>query len=547
MKFNYKRRASSEVRVGNISIGGSNPVRLQSMTNTDTNDTEASAAQVGRIAAVGGEIVRLTTQGEREASNMANIRAAVEAAGVTVPLVADVHFNPKAAFVAATTCHKVRINPGNFVDPARTFKKLEYTDEEYSAEIERIRKALIPFLEVCREHRTAVRLGVNHGSLSDRIMSRYGDSPAGMVESVMEYLRICREVDFTDVVISIKASNCVVMTETVRLLDSRMAEEDMHFPLHLGVTEAGNDSEGRIKSAVGIGSLLADGLGDTIRVSLSEAPEREIPVAKLLRDYIGARAGHAPIREVEERGAFPLRNAMDVSGVDDLAMFKTSRWPLVMGHDFQLGDFDMISADASSDDIDSIVAEGMAVMLTSEHINAPAEMASWMERYVAAGGKAPVILSMRYDDDAIEAVQVKAAADLGTLLLAGYGNAIHLELPNIADGAAVATEVALAILQATRLRMTKPEYIACPGCGRTLFDLEETLRKVKEATAHMTGLKIGVMGCIVNGPGEMADADYGYVGAGPRRVSIYKGKTLVKKNIPTAEALPELLKLINNQ
>lgn len=538
MNFNYKRRVSSEVRVGDIKIGGQNPVRLQSMTNTNTNDTEASAAQAMRIADAGGELVRLTTQGEREATNMAHIRARIEEEGRNIPLVADVHFNPKAAYVAATVCHKVRINPGNFVDPGRTFQKLDFTDEEYACEIERIRTTLVPFLEICRAHGTALRLGVNHGSLSDRIMSRYGDTPAGMVESVMEFLRICREVDFTDIVISIKASNCCVMTDTVRLLSDTMAREDMHFPLHLGVTEAGNDSEGRIKSAVGIGALLADGLGDTIRVSLSEAPEREIPVARLLRDYISLRSGHAHIVEPATRADFPMRaSAEPISG------FETSRWPLVAGHDFPLQDIDMRRVDASSDP-EAEIADQRPILITSGHVNAPAEIASWLERYAAAGGKSPIVISLRYDDSDRETVEVKSGADFGTLLLAGYGNAIHLDAPAL--DAKVAQDTALAILQATRLRMTKPEYIACPGCGRTLFALEETLRKVKEATAHMTGLKIGVMGCIVNGPGEMADADYGYVGAGPGRVSIYKGKTLVKKNIPTEEALPELLKLIES-
>ena len=376
-----RRRPTHEVRVGNIGIGGNNPVRVQSMCTTSTMDTDGCVRQILAIAAAGGELVRLTTQGVREAENMRIIRERVRAAGCDVPLVADVHFNPAVADVAARYCEKVRINPGNYVDAARQFKKLEYTDEEYAAELQKIEDRLIPFLNICREHGTAVRIGVNHGSLSDRIMSRYGDTPAGIVESCMEFLRVCERVHFKDVVVSIKASNTVVMVESVRLLCKAMDAEGMTFPLHLGVTEAGEGEDGRLKSAVGIGALLVDGIGDTIRVSLSEPPENEIPVA-------------------------------------------------------------------------------------------------------------------------------------------------------------------YSLLQAARLRMTKTEYISCPGCGRTLYDLPETIRRIKAATSHLTGLKIGIMGCIVNGPGEMADADYGYVGAARGKVSLYRGKECVEKNIPEGEAVERLLKLI---
>ena len=536
-KYNYKRRPSRRVPVGATAIGGDEPVRLQSMTNTDTLDTAASVAQILRIADAGADIVRLTTQGVAEASNMAAITRGVREAGCGVPLVADVHFNPKAAYTAAATCDKVRINPGNFVDAARTFRKLTFTDSEYAEEIDRIRRALRPFLALCREHGTAVRLGVNHGSLSDRIMSRYGDTPAGMVESVMEFLRICGEEDFHDIVISIKASNVVVMVETVRLLAAGMAGEGMDYPLHLGVTEAGDGEDGRVKSAVGIGTLLAEGLGDTIRVSLSEAPEAEIPVAKALRDYIAAREGHPAIAEPQAEALYPARAAARaVGGVGQ------TRWPLVVGHDLALDSASTVDADASGS-VDGI-SEGRVVRLRSSHRNPVGEMASWIERYMASGGRNPIVLSASYPDADPSMVRLKAAADLGALLLNGYGNALEIDAPALSGEEQ--TSLALGILQAARLRFSKTEYIACPSCGRTLFDLPGTLAEVRKATSHLKGLKIGVMGCIVNGPGEMADADYGYVGAGVGRVSLYKGKELRIKNIPTSEALPALIDLIKD-
>ena len=376
-----QRRKSTLVHVGNLTIGGDAPVRVQSMATVSTLDTENAVAPAIRIIEAGGELVRFTTQGTREAENLRNIKAELVKRGYDTPIVADVHFNANVADVAALYADKVRINPGNYVDPARKFDKIDYTDEEYVEELKKIEHRLVPFLNLCREHKTAIRIGVNHGSLSDRIMSRYGDTPEGIVESCMEFLRICQRERFDDVVVSIKASNTVVMVHSVRLLVKAMDAEDMHYPLHLGVTEAGEGEDGRIKSAVGIGALLADGIGDTIRVSLSEEPEAEIPVA-------------------------------------------------------------------------------------------------------------------------------------------------------------------YAILQAARLRITKTEYISCPGCGRTLYNLQETIARVKAATSHLVGLKIAIMGCIVNGPGEMADADYGYVGAGPGRISLYKGKECVEKNIPEVEAVERLLQLI---
>lgn len=537
MKFNYHRRPSAAVAVGNTIIGGDSPIRVQSMTNTNTLDTPGSVAQILRIADKGADLVRLTTQGTPEAENMRHIEEGIHAEGCNVPLVADVHFNPKAAFAAATTCEKVRINPGNFVDAARTFRRLEFTDAEYAEEIERIRGAFIPFLEICKANSTAVRLGVNHGSLSDRIMSRYGDTPAGMVESVMEYLRIAREADFSNIVISIKASNVVVMVATVRLLVSEMEREGMNFPIHLGVTEAGDGEDGRVKSAVGIGTLLAEGTGDTIRVSLSEDPENEIPVAIALRDYITSRAGHAPIPRPAEIADFPARKlACDVAGIGGSA-----QWPLVIGHDLPIPDA-AITVDASSDPGQMTGKDSAPIILTSGHQNPVGEMQSWIERYIAQGGWAPIILKMQYPDEDKDIIRLKASADLGAMLLNGYGNALLLDAPVLT--AEEQSSLLLSILQAARLRFSKTEYIACPSCGRTLFDLQSALAKVKEATSHLTGLKIGVMGCIVNGPGEMADADYGYVGAGPGRVSLYKGKELKLKNLPTDEALPALINLI---
>lgn len=532
-RYNYRRRLSSVAKAGQVEIGGANPVRVQSMCNTNTNDTEGSAAQALRIAEAGGELVRLTTQGVREATNMAEIKAALKAAGCDVPLVADVHFNPNAAFVAATTCDKVRINPGNFVDAARTFKKLEFTDEEYAAEIERIRAKFVPFLNICKEHGTCVRLGVNHGSLSDRIMSRYGDTPAGMVESVMEFLRIARDESFDNIVISVKASNVTVMVATVRLLVEAMDREDMHFPLHLGVTEAGDGEDARVKSAAGIGALLAEGIGDTVRVSLSEDPEREIPVALKLRDYIMERSGHeaVPVPETVLPG-----NARDYAAPLPYAEFPA------LGVDFNLDPGWHYASTAMEP---ALYGDEVPVVLTTSNANRPGALMSWIDRFVALGAKNPVIVMMGFLTTDKEDFQIQAAADFGPLLLHGYASGIAVVASEKFSKEEVAG-VSLAILQATRLRISKTEYIACPSCGRTLFDLQKTLAEVKANTAHLKGLKIGVMGCIVNGPGEMADADYGYVGAGPGRVSIYKGKQLIEKNIPAAEALPALLKLIES-
>lgn len=550
--FNYRRRHSSTVQIGNVPLGGDNPIRIQSMTSTSTLDTDASVAQCRRIFDAGADYVRLTAQGVREAHNIGEIRAALHAAGYTKPLVADIHFNPKAAFEAAATTDKVRINPGNFVDAAHTFKKLEYTDKEYAAELEKIRRAVVPFLAICREHHTAVRLGVNHGSLSDRIMSRYGDTPAGMVESAMEYLRIFREENFNDVAISIKASNTVIMVETVRRLVAEMDREDMHYPLHLGVTEAGDGEDGRIKSAVGIGTLLAEGIGDTVRVSLSEEPELEIPVARKLVDYITAREGHAPISgcfaKAYNRIAPERRptNAVGSIGGQNVPIVATTLCPadvaaIATKPDFFLSDVNWKAVDASAK------AEGFSdddvLLLTSHHANPVGEIEAFIHRLWDNGCKAPVVVRMRYDDADEEDVQVKAGADFGALLLNGLVDGIVLDAPNLPNNAD-AVAYSFGILQAARRRTTKTEYISCPSCGRTLYDLQHAVKEIKAATSHLKGLKIGIMGCIVNGPGEMADADYGYVGAAVGKVSLYKGKECVERNVPQDVALTHLIDLI---
>lgn len=550
--FNYRRRHSSTVQIGNVPLGGDNPIRIQSMTSTSTLDTDASVAQCRRIFDTGADYVRLTAQGVREAHNIGEIRATLHAAGYTKPLVADIHFNPKAAFEAAATTDKVRINPGNFVDAARTFKKLEYTDEEYAAELEKIRRAVVPFLAICREHHTAVRLGVNHGSLSDRIMSRYGDTPAGMVESAMEYLRIFREENFNDVAISIKASNTVIMVETVRRLVAEMDREDMHYPLHLGVTEAGDGEDGRIKSAVGIGTLLAEGIGDTVRVSLSEEPELEIPVARKLVDYITAREGHAPISgcfaKAYNRIAPERRptNAVGSIGGQNVPVVATALSPadvaaIATKPDFFLSDVNWKAVDASAK------SEGFSdddvLLLTSHHANPVGEIEAFIHRLWDNGCKAPVVVRMSYDDANEEDVQVKAGADFGALLLNGLVDGIVLDAPNLPNNAD-AVAYSFGILQAARRRTTKTEYISCPSCGRTLYDLQHAVKEIKAATSHLKGLKIGIMGCIVNGPGEMADADYGYVGAAVGKVSLYKGKECVERNVPQDVALTHLIDLI---
>ncbi len=628
--FNYHRRESSAVRIGAIDMGAGAPIRIQSMTTTDTNDTEACVAQSERIIKAGGELVRLTTQGTREAENLKNINAGIRAKGFSTPIVADVHFNPNVADVAARYAEKVRVNPGNYVDPARKFIKQEYTDEEYALELKKIEERFVPFLNICKEHHTAVRIGVNHGSLSDRIRNRYGDTPEGIVESCMEFLRICKQQQFDDVVISIKASNTVVMVRSVRLLVDTMDREDMHYPLHLGVTEAGEGEDGRIKSAVGIGALLADGIGDTIRVSLSEEPEEEIPVARHLVDYIGRKAGHMLVPGEAYSGFDWLRPARrTTTAVADIGgrhlpvvimsqgkadattaaqpgnkadrpradyIYTGSAWPedAAEGQKY-IVDYttyaETLAAQGSSDGTATAAAKSAAnvfpifpvsampfigmvkaplkflvlqygtpaeeyipclkahpevvVVSVSNHQNRLGEQRALVHEMMTAGVANPVVFAQMYKLSDKEELQLEAAADMGALMIDGLTDGIWL-MNEGAIGYDIIEQTAFGILQAARLRTTRTEYISCPGCGRTLYDLRETIARIREATSDLKGLKIGIMGCIVNGPGEMADADYGYVGAGPKKVSLYRGQVCVEKNIPEEEAVERLLKLIRD-
>lgn len=600
--FNYSRRKSSVVNIGNTPLGDENPIRIQSMANVSTLDTEAAVRQAIRMIEAGAEYVRFTAQGEREARNLGEIRKELNAQGYTTPLVADIHFNPRAADAAAEEVEKVRINPGNYVDKVKTFDLLEYTDEEYAAELQKIRDRFVPFLNICKEHGTAIRIGVNHGSLSDRIMSRYGDTPEGMVASCMEFLRICRDENFPDVVISIKASNTVVMVKTVRLLVRTMEAEGMHYPLHLGVTEAGDGEDGRIKSAVGIGTLLTDGIGDTIRVSLSEDPEAEMPVARKLVDYILERQGHKPITANLTPGYDPITATRLISRVTEGI---GGNFPPIVISDRSNGDFEFdhlsmpdyiyigaedpenlpdtfrMLVDAhfwkerpnafpyfiaseieeikkfnsplkfirlTFNDLTSRTLEilkqdpTVVVVLSTHHRNAVGSQRAAMHKLMIAGCDVPVILHREYHETDKESLQLKSAADFGTLLLDGFGNGLMLQDD---DCEATTTDSCMfGILQATRTRISKTEYISCPSCGRTLYDLQTTIARIKEATSHLKGLKIGIMGCIVNGPGEMADADYGYVGAGRGQISLYKGKECVLKNVAEEDAVERLVQLI---
>lgn len=607
------RRKTTTVKIGNIVISSEHPVVIQSMLNTSTMDTEACVEQSVRIIEAGGQLVRITAQGVKEAENLKNIRAALSARGYDTPISADIHFTPDAALVAARYVEKVRINPGNFVDKRAVFKNIACTDAEYAGELRRLKEKFTEFLDVCRQYNTAVRIGTNHGSLSDRIMSRYGNTPAGMVEATMEYLRICKETDFRNVVISLKSSDCKVMVDAVRLLVNRMEKEGMSYPLHLGVTEAGEGEDGRIRSAVGIGTLLNEGIGDTIRVSLTEAPEAEIPVAKALAgmcspdfrgpailadgndskpviiadishfevvdETVSRQLGFLPGREND-----PVYGAMLLAGdktpemiytealgpeltklppevtvivpsenIDMAHVYNRRACPLFTAEQFAAENpvetdirFRFVEISLLAEITPELIAclrnsENTIVVLTPELKYRNYREMLW--RLSEAGLSNKVILKAEIDGVDKKQANLSVAANMGGFFLDRLVYGIWISACDAQD-TGYALELSRNILQSSGLRRYKTEFISCPGCGRTLFNLEEAVAKVKQAFSHLNTLKIAVMGCVVNGPGEMGDADYGYVGAGNGRVNLYKGRQVMRMAVPEQEAIAALKQLI---
>ncbi len=594
----YLRQTTSSTEIGQVPMGSDYPIRIQSMTDTDTRKTDETVEQIIRIIKAGADYVRVTVKGINDAENLKNIKKELLARGFETPLIADIHFNPNLAEVAAKHVSKIRINPGNFYDKRAKFEQHIYTDQEYKDELQHIEEQFIPFLEVLKKTNTALRIGANQGSLSDRIMSRYGDTPSGISESVMEYLRICKKVEFNNVVISIKSSNTRMMVYTVRMLNKKMRLEDMEFPLHLGVTEAGEGEDGRIKSAVGIGALLADGIGDTIRVSLTEDPENEIPVAKKLIDHVRTYRNHETITaslfaqtnpfEYERRSVRPVMNMggkqvpivvadlrertlseilplrgkqipeyflkndhiLDIEGNSypilsiDEYLFGGTHWGQMKFIRTNKPEFDKFMA-ANPEIIMKLKQTRKTVLiLESFNKNPYAELRAFFMNLETHIWKVPVIIHRKYKESRLENLQIKASIDLGGLLLDGYGDGICIT--NESDNITFTDlkDLSFSVLQASRMRVTKTEFISCPGCGRTLFDLHETTKKIKAHFNHLNHLKIGVMGCVVNGPGEMGDSDYGFVGAGPGNVNLYKGQTLKKRHIPYEMAVYELENLI---
>lgn len=498
---------SSVINVGTVPLGGDNPVRIQSMTNTDTNNTKASVAQCIRIIEAGADFVRLTAQGIKEATNLENIKKQLRKAGFETPLIADIHFNPAAAETASRIVEKIRINPGNYADKRATFTKKDITEKEYNEEIEKIHQRLLPLINICRENNTVIRLGINHGSLSDRIMSRYGNTPSGMVISAMEYIKIFHSENFHNLVLSVKSSDTVVLVEANRLLVKMLGKFGLYYPVHLGVTEAGEGEDGRIRSAAGIGTLLSEGIGDTIRVSLSEEPENEIPVAKEIITFLGGR---------EQRVKTPLRPV-------DIKIHNTVYHPEVIS--YKDGRYLKENGDPYK-----------GRMLIFKAFTPP---------LLSGKEKEPVFLNPVFSEDDPVKLSIDAAALLGRYFILRQADGLCITNSGTIQGEEL-TKLAFSILQATEARITRNKYISCPTCGRTKFNLQEAVKKVKEATAHLTGLKIAIMGCIVNGPGEMAGADYGYVGSSPGKVHIYRGIDPVYKNIPEKEAVEKLVKLIED-
>jgi (E)-4-hydroxy-3-methylbut-2-enyl-diphosphate synthase len=594
----YERQKTWEVNIGNTPVGGDNPIRIQTMTDTDSADTEATVDQLVKVIKAGADYVRVTVKSTADAENLKNIKAELVARGFETPLIGDIHFNPKLAEIAAKSISKVRINPGNFYDKRAQFKSKVYSDEEYKQELIKIEEQFIPFLELLKKNNTALRIGANHGSLSDRVMSRYGDTPSGIAESVMEFLRICKKVGFNNVVVSIKSSNTRVMVYSVRLLNFKMRLEDMKYPIHLGVTEAGEGEDGRIKSAVGIGALLADGIGDTIRVSLTENPIKEIPVAKKLVNHFQTYENHQSITapmvaqanpfEYERRSTRPVLNMgdkqlpvviadlgdrslsemipirgklipdyflsgnkiMDIKGESfpvislEEYLFESTRWGRMKFIRTDKMEFDRFM-DMHPEIITKLKQTRKTVlMLESFNKNPLAELRAFFMALETHIWKVPVILYRKYNESELEDLQIKASADLGGLLIDGYGDGICISNENENITFTELKDLSFGILQATRMRMSKTDFVSCPGCGRTLFNLQETTLKVKAHFKHLDHLKIGIMGCVVNGPGEMGDVDYGFVGTSVNKVNLYKGLQPVKRNIPYESAVEELEQLI---
>lgn len=618
----YTRFKTREVMVGSIGFGGDNPIRVQSMTITNTMNTIATVEESIRMIVAGCELVRITAPSKKEAENLQNIKEELNKRGYFTPIVADIHFTPNAAEIAARIVEKVRINPGNYADKKK-FEELEYTDESYIAELKRIKEKFTPLIRICKEHGTAMRIGTNHGSLSDRILSRYGDTPKGMVESAMEFLRICREEDYHDIILSMKASNTRVMVQAYRLLVAEMIKEGMNYPLHLGVTEAGEGEDGRIKSAVGIGTLLADGLGDTIRVSLTEAPEFELPVAKNLLSHFNELENHAEIKKIIKNPLhsfdYHKRNTKEVLNIgggnvpivmvdfclkekitpasffalgsnysvpldkwhiSDMAadyvfvgnhnvdfevpgtlgvIYNYKKWqehkkgyPLLTVNNYldeeilsnKLNFIYVCLSELDKELFTKLKIDNTAVLLIDTYNrNGLAEQRKLFTELINNDIKTPVIIGRAYTDLSEEQLQLSASIDFGALLLDGLGDGLFIAPENCGSDQSI-NSLAFGILQATRTRISKTEYISCPSCGRTLFDLQETTAKIRKVTDHLKGIKIGIMGCIVNGPGEMADADYGYVGTRPGKITLYKERNVVKKNIDEIEAVGALIDLI---
>jgi (E)-4-hydroxy-3-methylbut-2-enyl-diphosphate synthase len=584
----FSRRSTTEVKVGHIGIGGNNPVRIQTMVTTPTSDIEATVNECIKVANAGAELVRITAPNIKDAEALGVIRSELRKRGYNIPLIADIHFNPDVAEIAAKNVEKIRINPGNFTDRQAMLQSgISDIEQNWESDLSKLRTRFVALLNICNEYHTALRIGSNHGSLSQRIMSKYGDTPAGMVESAMEFLRICKEEHFDNVVVSMKASNTRVMVQAYRLLVASMDAEDMHCPLHLGVTEAGDGEDGRIKSAVGIGSLLAEGLGDTIRVSLTEAPENEIPVAQELVRHFSA----LPIvfRKEKETVDYPYIQTFGTSSSRKEAVVISDLSGLnpVYASDIESLGFDTNTDSDGNNPVPDYIYAGCSKVewaggnpniidnsndkfIFCSHLSFDDSFLTQLKEnpdktlvvsfdnagsivrqrsvFVKLRDNAitnPVVIARSYKEKDFETLQIRAACDFGALLIDGFGDGIMLSAERDIPPKLI-SDLCFRILQAARVRYTRTEYIACPGCGRTLFDLQETLKKVKAATSGLKNLKIGVMGCIVNGPGEMADADYGYVGAGPAKVTLYKGKEAVKKNIPQENAIEELIELIKN-